>query len=420
MAAILDLSHTPYIPVSIRLSWFLRFPREVRDLIYAFALHEPNLHSKRHRIDCPYLSWSMNELEIPPFIIMQRPEKCNCHARQDLSLLLVNKQIYAEAASRFWRDNILCGSYPWSLWKGDASAIERIRTQYLQHLRLLVSMRGIVSPREIYSPTGSESRSITREVWDGWVLKCAKLRTLELEPVYLGWFHDKYAQLRECCPHLEKLSLVHMQSHTVRGTRCANSLEGPALYVKITKQIPLDLTADELKETIRRFSFNLCVFINQAGIQNLLQPSGPEGPVLKTGLHDGNTLMTWGLRDGSQTTVAVYGLPTGPATRRANGLALFYEQEALKRAGKPTLQEVKAEATRAELAKAKKLEKERKEDVEAEEKMKKKAETREKEAGEEKVAEKKKERNKTERLNRKIRRQDKGRKEERKRVAPKM
>lgn len=98
----------------------LRLPRELRDVIYWYALVEPNKWDKRHCPDCPFHDLDA-PAETPPFaqrFDLTSPRdaspkawaRCDelCVRRKGLGLLRVCKQLYDEADPIFWEENTLC------------------------------------------------------------------------------------------------------------------------------------------------------------------------------------------------------------------------------------------------------------------------------------------------------------------------
>ena len=106
------------VPIKRR---FLQLPRELRDVIYRYALIEPRKWDKRHQPDCFYYDPTA-ERETPPFRViakcLQRPfqdipkETLQCHQtcvrRKALGLISVNKQIRDEASPIFWSNTTFC------------------------------------------------------------------------------------------------------------------------------------------------------------------------------------------------------------------------------------------------------------------------------------------------------------------------
>lgn len=107
-------------------SRLLDLPRELRDLIYWYALVEPSKWNKRHAVGCTYLDL-YGAGERPPYRISQgdndplwagpggdiesvRARACHhlCVKRKALALLRVNQQVREEAEPQFWHNNVFC------------------------------------------------------------------------------------------------------------------------------------------------------------------------------------------------------------------------------------------------------------------------------------------------------------------------
>ena len=109
-------------------SLFLELPRELRDLIYWYALVEPRKWDKRHNSSCPYYN-PLAGGEEPPFRYNEgandpyygNPKtseimrQCHntCVRRKCLGLLRANRQIHEEASPILWDENTFCFDLPY-------------------------------------------------------------------------------------------------------------------------------------------------------------------------------------------------------------------------------------------------------------------------------------------------------------------
>ncbi|KAK5737174.1 hypothetical protein LTR17_006957 [Elasticomyces elasticus] len=123
---------------------FFSLPRELRDIIYEYALVQPSYWNRPHEPHCPLVdvktAWQwpvyrssydiMYEIDyansrpwflIPPSPIAQVTAKnpltvaqvdacfkAGCHKRLSISLRLANRQVYAETEEMFWAENVFC------------------------------------------------------------------------------------------------------------------------------------------------------------------------------------------------------------------------------------------------------------------------------------------------------------------------
>ncbi|KAK2802188.1 hypothetical protein FQN51_004869 [Onygenales sp. PD_10] len=420
----LDLSTTPYVPFSFRACRFLQLPPELRRLIYAYALIDPDRLTIRHSPFCPhYPGRSSTDLEEPPFLTtMYYHSKCKCLRRQGMNLLLANRQIHAEASPLFWSKN----SFDFDFGQPRIPDETQPWHQHIQGASMLTLSLDESGPGLLNRHRVAAGRGLGTHRWEAVFLKCPNLRTLELCPMFLDQLYDQYAQLPAHCPHLKHITLTYLLNVAISDP--ASDLGRPYIFIKVTDPLPLRLQDEEAyRVAINRFTTNLCVHVRVALTEQvLLPPADPRFPRrfrLPSHLDDQTTHITFSLRDGTQRRFPIYGLPNSPATRTRHGKQHLFDQLQRRAAGLPSRQE-------EEDAQAKREEERRKADEAEKSKVKEgvwrkafdermKAKERAVRDKEEEEREAKQKANQKARLRRKVRKQERSKAEERKRVPPK-
>jgi hypothetical protein len=413
---------------------FLALPREVRDLIYTFSLVEPPKWTKRHDSFCSNCILHDTAFEMPPFTmaypyIAPQSYKCSCAKRQNLALLLANRQIHMEAAPIFWAMNTHCfdSSTVFTRNVGDG-----LRQTYRECIRHISIMTAVPEPTSKYESRWVEADSVPRyeKLWQT-VLACKKLRTLELGSEFIKHYESYLIAppLTSRLLHFESLNLSRLFNYDLTPPSqldYASRQQGKQtkIFVRATRKLPLERAISEAscKELLREFETNFLIHSDFAIKTTLLDevPATTWGRsithALTSDLYDIDSMQTLTLRDGTETTVQILGLPNSPATRKWHSKQRRVLDIQLKAAGKPTIRESKL----AEHVRVRKEEKKEQKDCEEEEnKVREQSmlkEQKEKYRKEDMVAEKKHLSNQRVHLRRKMRRAMELKEEERKAV----
>ena len=363
-------------------------------------------------VSCKFSDRGCVDPEPPHFILVGGQSQCLCGRRQSLGLLLANRQIHDEVAPIFWGRNT-------HSFKNGATFMENISElrrqcrEYLQHVRI-----GHPNRRTQQAPYSGYHYVIWKNIF-----LCKNLRTLEVEsaqPEEIGWG----AKVTKGLPHLESLTLARIQKYPCRSENMDQNARGH-IWVKITQNVRLDSTFHELFIACRNFSTNRIVHVNyEVGEEFLGQAAQqawqtPGDPVLAPHLKDNNNIQTVTLRDHTVIDLPIYGLPNSRDTRARHFKQRLFEQNRLKAAGLPGVEETKLALLLKEAKEEKKLQ------LEMEEQRALEVQQRMKQAGQEEfrkeqaVAESKNKANQHTHKQRKIRKAEKIKHEERKRVPKK-
>ncbi|KAK2812728.1 hypothetical protein FQN50_001056 [Emmonsiellopsis sp. PD_5] len=415
----LDLSTTPYVPFSFRACKFLQLPPELRRLIYAYVLIEPDRLAKRHSPFCShYPGRSSTAPEAPPFLTDRYYySKCKCLRRQGMNLLLANRQIHAEASPVFWSKN----SFDFAV-ESKVPAGTQSWHQHLQRASMSALALGCTGANLLIRYQSGVGRSLMTKQWDVF-FKCPNLRTLELCPTFLYKMYNEYTQLPAHCPHLKHITLAYLMHVEV----CKD--EGLFIFVKVTDPLPLRLENEEAYHVaITSFITNLCIHARVALTEHvLLPPPDPTEPGifgLPGHLTDQTTHISLSLRDGTRRRFPIYGLPNSPATRTRHAKQCIFDELQRRAAGLPSRKEEEAAQAKREEKQRDEVEKSKAKEQEVLRLRKRaneimKARERATRDREEEEREAKQSANRKARLRRKVRKLERSKAEERKRVPPK-
>ncbi|WQF79415.1 hypothetical protein CDEST_04429 [Colletotrichum destructivum] len=187
--------------------FFMQLPREVRDQIYEYSLVEPKRHGISHESGCYYKSTQSLLWEAPAFLlknvmICENPYRlvtepaCDCAKRKCVNLLLVNRQIHAEAALVFWSRNTFCFL---SAFEVIVALRHNLRHQY----RNLVTEICVMSPADNGAPLhvwldrpGPEDACPTDwPLFWHTISNCAGLRKLQISPRMIWANAERFARM---------------------------------------------------------------------------------------------------------------------------------------------------------------------------------------------------------------------------------
>ncbi|KUI61659.1 hypothetical protein VP1G_11308 [Cytospora mali] len=288
----------------------LSLPQELRDHIFELILVEPMRWGRRHKHDCPRCPRTSHELESPLFLDDRRSDsdhQCRCHARSALNLLLVNRQIHAEAALTFWRTNKFCFR-SMTEFNHDVGKVLRPECRKSIHHVSFVDRETVFSIRQPFD-----------KFWNT-LLQCTGLRTLELsfKPTTSHLVRQdiyKYIiRMRAPQPEVVQMDLYRL-------------LHKRDLYMawwQTTKEVDLETLDDEeyVKRSHREFTGKFLRLVRRAMDVQILQKS-PRCDLsncprhfkyLPAGLNDRHNEELLEIEDGSVATVRFYGLPLSPET----------------------------------------------------------------------------------------------------------
>lgn len=409
MAVTIDLTdiRVPPLPSKPR---FLNIPRELRDMIYDYALIEPNYFSRRHDAYCKFRVPGSVDPEKPPFVDTDPNKDCFCTRRQGLGLLLANRQVHDEAAPIFWGRNVHCFRNCYQLAHNIKQLRKRCR-EYLRHVQIT----------EPNYPFDHGYTYTAGEVWDH-IFLCKNLRILEIEPnlKFCQWI---YSKICANLPHLESLVLTR-----ICGYSCLpydiDPYRRTKIWVKVTQNIPLDLCSGP-RDAIRDFETSRLVHVSfEVNNKFLGQPKNhswytAEDPVLASHLKDNNNVQTVTLRDSTVLDLPIYGLPNSRATCASRYRQRRFEQNRRKAAGLPSRDDARVALLTSEARKKKKIELEYQERLIREREQRERKVEAEEYREERATAESKNRANRAAKKRRKIRKAEKTKQEERKRVPKK-
>lgn len=313
-------------PVKPKLT-LLGLPRELRDLIFEVTLVETIRWDRRHRYDCSHCPRTSLELEYPSFNTTHRPGSrhyCRCRIRSSLNLLLVSRQVNAEAAQVFWKKNTFCFM---SMAEFGHDIGEALRPEYREMIRHISFVD--------HSPSASEESPVFRSFWDA-LLRCTGLRTLEL--FFTSVSAQGLSSQKRCEQFLRmKTELAHLKSvkwicfgPLSISTTLPHPVYPELIYWETTKEINLEALKDE--DDVERDNREFCVvfvkrvtdamdahiFEETPGASSLDPELGKLCKCFPNGLNDQHDKEKIDMEDGSVAVVRFYGLPLSLETLTHN------------------------------------------------------------------------------------------------------
>ncbi|CAJ2504196.1 Uu.00g115900.m01.CDS01 [Anthostomella pinea] len=297
-------------------------PRELRDLIYGFALLQPSRIRQRHKATCERSQRERGQPEQPPFIpkplpsfrvvgSTQEPAGCGC-AKRRLDLLLVSRQIHAEAAPVFWSKS----THTFENAEMFVEDMGRLRPEYRNLIRHICIVSMIPEPLLRHS-YGDVFPIFMSRVWEH-VLSCKSLRTLEAPPSFVEFHADENQRLGK--------ELLYFETLTILTITCfiwprAETRHQDTVYVPYPLEVPLDRIKHEedmielVRVGIPRHAFS----INNAVHEQLLRGSRCRPPrALQLRLCDTDNEVDVTFHDGTTVRLEFLGLPNGPKTHSRN------------------------------------------------------------------------------------------------------
>lgn len=315
----------------------LGLPREMRDRIFEVALVETIRWERRHKYNCPHCPRTSHELEYPTFQVEHRPSSihyCRCYVRSSLNLLLVNRQVNAEAARIFWKNNTFCFK---SMTEFSHDLGEALRPEYremIQHISF-GDHSCWVSKTQVFE-----------DFWNT-LLRCTGLRTLELHfnaitaPMlssqescrYFLRMKTELANLKSVkwlCYGPLMIDMIHPMPE-VNGPNASDIEAKPRIYPDLiywetTKEVDLErLNNDEdVERNNTAFARDFINLLTRAMDTYLFEESPtairlhPEYrklcKCLPDGLNDRDNERTLDMEDASVATVWFYGIPLSRET----------------------------------------------------------------------------------------------------------
>lgn len=351
------------------LKGFLRLPREVRDMVYIYALVQPIKWKRRHQLDCQLCPRTCDTFE-QALCTYGTAQPCGCIKRTGLNLLLANRQIHQEAAPIFWSKNAHCFTQSSVVYHGAPQPElirdvgQTLRPEYrllLRHLSVTIDRWTLLAMPINPISMSPAQREKALGVWQV-ILQCAGLQRLEIHPCFAvpGWQEaEPYSQLVDThtiLPNLKSFSwqiatLVQVEENTTEEDWSGFPVRYP-LPCLTTLPVCLDTlnTYQAVRQAMRDFETNFLVHLNYAVETQLLGLSDEQALLpfsrlkehsyrLRGGLNDRNKSIVLHLRDKTDITVELLGLPISPETRKQQGRQRYLNDILLKRQGKPTARE---------------------------------------------------------------------------------
>ncbi|KAI5921815.1 hypothetical protein F4810DRAFT_325562 [Camillea tinctor] len=294
---------------------FLDLPREIRDIIYEFALVQPSRVTKRHDALCERSQRSSDRPEIPPFVRRGiswhwsgwRHLSCTCDcAKRQLGLLQVNRRLHAETAPIFWSRNI----HTFESVDMFVRDMRRLRPEYRALVRH-VSIIHVDFGRGLQSDDAPGAHSM---LWHT-VMGCKSLRTLEVPPSVVKWHAAEVQRLKTELPHFESLKIVTMKFFAWPHS---DPSYYDLVYAACPREVPLqDLQRDEARKLVDDYQTNTLFHIDSAVYQQLTSRShcgSGNPPSIKMELSDVNNSKALVLRDGTKLELEFLGLPNSKET----------------------------------------------------------------------------------------------------------
>lgn len=319
---------------------FLGIPRELREIIYLFVLVERPLLHRRHRALCSKSQLDVTQPEEPP-CQLQDPLSdsigvpCHCAKRRHLSLLLVSRQIHAEAAPTLWMHNTFTFLDPSWIFT------EEWLTGTPDGFRELT--------RHIICLTPEHFRAPDAQLEEAWrvIVACRALRRLEIGCNFLEKDStlSYLAELRAQRPRMDKITLVSIQpqryiceGHRLPPVRIP-SLGGRArrrsgmrrydpacshtgnIYVVVTHDFSYNLLLSaESKAAVVEWYADYLLSQVEPAFQWLMRYGcpGKHLPLTALGLCDTNNEVFLESEDGDRIPATLLGLPNSAETSMRN------------------------------------------------------------------------------------------------------
>lgn len=197
-----------------------KFPGEIRNTIYKFALLDSSLLTRRHDAFCHYAAKTASHVPIPPYALTTQGGDsnlpvCPCTRRHGLGLLQTCKKIHEEASSIFWcfnefvfRDNT---DFLQCVTRNTSPATR-------QRIARIVVLGPVIYPRDhgVYPFPLWTKAALSREVWDV-LLTCSGMRMLRIDPTYLYMLGFQMRQIHVCLPMLTELQACTLRSRPYKA-----------------------------------------------------------------------------------------------------------------------------------------------------------------------------------------------------------
>lgn len=314
--------------IKTRKTNFMDLSRELRDNIYEFALIETDKWDRRHKYNCSHCPRFRNEIETPLFLTGNW-QGCRCRARTSLNLLLVNRQVNAEAAPIFWKNNTFCFTSMLQLTRDIGRTLRPENREMIRNISFIDHTDTLVNKYEC------------QRFWDT-LMQCTGLRELEFHFVTsIGLLtredRKNFYRLKKKLPSLEKVRWV------INGPLIFLSMDsGPVLEGISTEYKPtwhhdpawwevkqeVDLAALKGENDVLRSHKRLTKSFAQLVEEAMSARSFGKVPIsarlapgqrklfkcLSDDLSDRNQEQELKLKDGQVATVRYYGLPLSHET----------------------------------------------------------------------------------------------------------
>ncbi|KAG5930162.1 hypothetical protein E4U53_002293 [Claviceps sorghi] len=339
MAQVLTISLEPWqIPRPKKLS-LQHMPYEIRKRIYEFALIEPRLLKRAHKLSCLQRQLQASKAKDLPFFVTTiwcdtggRAE-CPCGKRTGLALLQTCRQISREASPVFWSGNTL-------QFFGMEEVVhivgETLRAEQRNHLR---SLSLVVEDLYLYKLQSrgwhsADAGLLVRRFWKA-VGRCRGLERLEIPPFALRAGVELPMEEPACgdgprCLFGSKLSSVKVTqlipfftSSRRVSPRYPQSMCPRPVVAKCSRNVLLQdvRTRETMVEVLEDLCYNFRIHVDTL-VKTRFFGATPsnlrrwrETFKLDPSLHQGDNVRRVVLPTGERTKITFYGLPIGKATR---------------------------------------------------------------------------------------------------------
>ncbi len=334
---------------------FFRLPLELRMQIYRHSLLEVPRWEKRHprRLRPTRRATALRSSGRPSRSLTRtRPASTSAAAPSGgaLSLLQVNRQVHGEAVDMFWTGNVFCWMWHHSFVNDINDGVRPEYRGLIRHVSIAMGNSWEGDPRYQNLVWDNGGRCKFDAFWSA-VHKCSGLRSLEVRPEYVMWYHQPVSALRQHCPQLESFSLLKLQLYDVTGPEAGRfSADRRLLWFKTARQIDLGRITDQ--ESCPRYHARLRHQLPRARpLRHRNAAAGPSGQPVRLNnlcaqyrvpdLDDRSPPQSVELRDGTTCEIQVYGLPISRATRLQHAKERMFADRVLRSLGKPTRREEK-------------------------------------------------------------------------------
>jgi hypothetical protein len=399
----------------------LGLPIELRTLIYECVLLDPPKWDRHHKATCKFCPRDTRSHEIPIFDCFEEcvctlERACDCGLRQGLNLLLVNRQIHAEAAPIFWGQNTFLFQEAAQFAKDVGENLRPAYRAMLGHVSILGTYIDDWQEPYLAHCFMEGAHMGTTAMWEV-LTRCEGLKTLEMgcEKVWAPeWYFDDYAddywsnegaepaprnyshhllKLREFLPTLKEFAFAMMwlyDGNPETAFRAGWDADGRGaeeelpdhlmeklkfrrrlLYAKARQVLDLSKlnTVEAVEQAVEDFKKEFVTKLQRELETRLLLEDPDDYPTDE----DDRRLTTWHvpqgltydrhsncfveLADGDMAKVRLFGLPPPRKTVLQQAKERRAENAKRKKAGRPTFQEDKAYSAVKERKKKEKAQK---------------------------------------------------------------